>query len=75
MTKFTVNGDEHELLADTPLTYEHIVALAGLTGNPTMVYKSPRNGDVYRHGCMHKGQVLNIVTDGMRFTVCHTGNA
>lgn len=75
MTTFTVNGDEHELLADTPLTYEHIVTLAGLTGNPIMVYHQSRPGGWVRSGSLHKGQTMSDMQPGTRFTVCHTGNA
>lgn len=74
MTKFTVNGDEHTLLADTPLTYEHIVTLAGLTGNPTMVFHQ-REGEWTRDGQLHKGQTMQDFRPGTRFTVCHTGDA
>lgn len=73
MTKFTVNGDEHEWPVVT-IMYDEVVKLAGLTGSPTIMYKSPRNGDTYRSGCLHRGLLLNNI-DGLRFTVCHTGNA
>lgn len=73
MTTISVNGERWDRLFNV-ISYEEVVALAGLTGNPTMVYKAARNGDVQRAGSMCAGtRVKNI--DGLRFTVCHTGNA
>lgn len=73
MTAFLVNGEEHTLL-DGALTYEHIVRLAGFTGNPTMVFHQ-REGEWTRSGTLHKGQTMRDLRPGTRFTVCHTGNA
>lgn len=74
MTKFLVNVDEHELLGG-PLTYEHIVRLAGLTGNPTMVFHQSREGGWVRTGSLCPGDVMRDLRPGTRFSVCHTGNA
>lgn len=86
MTTFTVNGAEYTLLPlrlrdnavefceETPLTYEHIVKLAGLTGDPIVVFRQ-RDGEWTRSGFLHKGQTMTDLRPGTRFTVCHTGNA
>lgn len=75
MTTFLVNADERTLLANTPLTYEHLVALAGKQGHPTVVFHQSRPGGWTRTGSLHKGQTMSDLRDGTRFTVCHTGNA
>jgi len=75
VTTFLVNGDEHTLLADTPLTYEHVVVLAGLTGHPTVVFHQSRPGGWVRTGTLAPGETMRDLRPGTRFTVCHTGNA
>lgn len=75
MTAILVNGAEYTLLADTPLTYEHLVTLAGLRGHPTVVYHQSRPGGWVRSGSLHKGQTMSDMQPGTHFTVCHTGNA
>ena len=74
MTTFRVNGEEHTLLDGTPLTYEHLVALAGLHGKPTVVLHQ-RIGEWTRSRSVLPGLTVIEIGEGMRFTVCHTGAA
>jgi len=73
-TTFLVNGQEHTLPREMPLTYEHLVAAAGLHGHPTVVFHQ-RRGEWTRSGSLHKGQTIDLGGAGMRFTICHTGDA
>lgn len=57
------------------ISYEEIVALAGLTGTPSVTYCSKRDGDVRREGTMYTGCSPVLVTDVMVFNVSHTGGA
>lgn len=70
-TKVCVNG---RLVAFEPahITYEEIVRLSGLTGNPSVTYCSKRDGDVRRQGTMYAGCSPVLVTDAMTFNIVHT---
>lgn len=57
------------------ISYEEIVALAGLIGRPSVTYCSKRDGDVRREGIMYVGCSPVLLTDVMAFSVVHTGDA
>lgn len=57
------------------ISYEEVVRLAGLTGNPSVAYRSLWRGDSRRIGTMYPGCRPVIVEAGMYFNVMHTGNA
>ena len=66
----TINGDPHT--APKKATYEQLVQLAGLKGNPSMVVSF---GDRSRAGrAPHRGDTIEL-DDGAHVTVVHTGNA
>lgn len=67
-----INGTKMTTEATT-LSYEEVLQLAGLRGNPTTVYS-------YRNSKDHSGRFLNPgksvdVWDGLSIDCCHTGNA
>jgi hypothetical protein len=68
--RIIVNGERREI-PPSPVTYEQIVALAGMSGNPSMTWKLPLLGS---GGTMSPGCTL-VPSDGLVFNVCHTGNA
>lgn len=71
----TINGTQRWLRqSESPITYEQIVELAGLTGAPTMTYHAKINGDTVRQGTLIAGESLELA-HGMRISVVHTGNA
>lgn len=72
--RIIVNG-ESVMCEHVAVTYEHIVAAAGKTGTPSVVYSSQRDGDAQRSGTMYPGCAPVRLTDVMIFTVAHTGNA
>lgn len=71
--QITINGDAREW-PKAEMTYDELVAFAGMKGNPSATYLGPRNGDSRREGIMSPGKTITI-EDGMRFSVHHTGNA
>lgn len=71
---FTINGKEHKVTwppGPTELSYASLVALAEMTGRPSMTVK----GGAYPAGAIiDDGDTVNI--QGVEnFNVCHTGNA
>jgi hypothetical protein len=72
--KIIVNG---RLVEFEPVTisYDEVVALAGLEGAPSVAYCSKRDGDARREGTMYAGCSPVLLTDVMSFTVVHTGGA
>lgn len=56
------------------ISYEQLVELAGYTGNPTALYVVARKPNGEKTGILSPGRSVDV-EDGMRFTVCHTGNA
>ena len=70
----TVNGRLIDVYP-TNISYEEVVALAGLTGAPSVTYISKRDGDVQRAGTMYPGCSPVLLTDVMVFNVAHTGAA
>lgn len=72
--KIVVNGNLVEF-EPAYISYEEIVALAGLTGTPSVTYRSKRDGDVRREGTMYTGCSPVLLTDVMTFSVVHTGGA
>lgn len=73
--KVTMNGIERWLRqSDSPMSYEKIVELAGLTGQPSMTYHVRISGDTVRQGTLIAGESLELA-HGMRISVVHTGNA
>ena len=74
MVKITVNDRLVDF--DPPyITYEEVVALAGLTGNEYLVRYSSKRDDIVRHeGVLRIGASV-LVTDVMSFRVSHAGNA
>jgi hypothetical protein len=73
--KVTINGTEHWLRqSDSPMTYERIVELAGLTGQPTMTYHVRVSKDTIRQGTLIAGESIELA-HGMRISTVHTGNA
>lgn len=70
MVSITVNGDQRQV--PKRVTYEDLVRLAGLTGNPSMTVSF---GDRSRSGrAPYAGQTIDL-DDGAHVTVVHTGNA
>jgi hypothetical protein len=67
MRTIYVNGQK--LMVDEKQSYESIVALAEMSGTPSMTLKRGRNGRMWHPG------TLEEVLDGDVFNVCHTGNA
>lgn len=57
------------------ISYEEVIALAGLIGTPSVTYCSKRDGDVRREGTMYTGCSPVLVSDVMTFNVAHTGGA
>jgi hypothetical protein len=73
--KVAVNGTERWLRqSESPMTYEQIVELAGLTGQPTMTYHVRIDSDTVRQGTLIAGESRELA-HGMRISVVHTGNA
>ena len=72
--KITVNGELVDF-APVTITYEEVVALAGLTGTPSVAYCSKRDGDTRRSGTMYMGCPPVLVADAMVFNAIHTGAA
>lgn len=73
--KVTINGTERWLRqSESPMTYERIVELAGLTGQPTMTYHVRITSDTVRQGTLIAGESLELA-HGMRISAVHTGNA
>lgn len=59
----------------THISYEEIIAIAGMTGTPSVTYCSKRDGDTRRQGTMYTGCSPVLITDAMVFDVVHTGGA
>lgn len=57
------------------VSYEEVVEWAGLTGTPSVIYCSRRDGDVRRQGTMYAGCPSVLLSDVMTFNVAHTGGA
>lgn len=73
--KVTINGTERWLRqSESPMAYERIVELAGLTGQPSMTYHVRISADTVRQGTLIAGESLELA-HGMRITAAHTGNA
>jgi len=66
-----VNG-EHKRLKEPRLSYEQLVELAGLTGNPSCTYGYI--GEQNAGGIFCPGDTLQIVGNE-HFSIVHTGNA
>lgn len=70
--KFTINGDEALAHDDcTDIDYEEVLSRTALTGNPSMTYSYGGNSG---GGILSPGKHCRLA-EGMRFSVCHTGNA
>ena len=72
--RIIVNGSPI-MVESVTVTYAEIVALAGLTGNPSVTYCSKRDGDTRREGTMYAGCSPVLLSDVMVFSVVHTGGA
>lgn len=68
-----VNGKEHKI-PKAVMTYEDVLKLAELEGNPTMVFHGKQSNGNKIAGSLIPGQEIGLV-EGMRFQVVHTGNA
>lgn len=77
MARIIVNGDE--VLVPTgwepTLTYEEVVSLAGMRGNPSVAYANTRPDGSRKIGTMCAGCTPIEWEDGMSFTVSHTGGS
>lgn len=71
--KIIINGTavNHD---SASVTYEEVVRLAGEKGNPSVSYKTARNGDSQRSGTMYEGKRVTVEPD-MIFNVMHTNKA
>lgn len=74
--KIIINGKTHDTFEGNEATYEHIVQVAGMTGNPSMTvsWRDERDARVQSGCILSAGQSIEL-RDGMRISVCHTGNA
>lgn len=74
----TVNGIEHTVQEDRPLSYASVFALAyggmPLRQGASITYTWRGEGDASRNGIIHAGKEV-IPADGMRVTCVFTGNA
>lgn len=72
--KISVNG----ILIDVDsasLTYERLVILAGIKGNPSATYSTKRDAEgAHRSGSMWAGTTVTL-SPGMAFSVMHTNKA
>lgn len=66
-----INNKHHSV--QSRMSYERIVRLAGLSGNPSMIVSPPRHTD-RRAFAPIVGQEFDLET-GTHITVVHTGNA
>jgi len=56
-------------------SYEDVVKLAGMTGYPSMTYRTPKKDDgSRREGILHTEQSV-VLESGMVFNVIHTDKA
>ena len=69
-----VNGKQM-FFTGSQITYQEIVALAEMTGEPSVTYHGRRHGDSQRSGMMSPGCKAIELEEGMNFNVAHTGNA
>lgn len=65
-----VNARTHETVPGNVATYEHLVHVAGMTGQPSMTVRFPDG----RGRIVSSGQEIELV-DGLVVTCVHTGNA
>jgi hypothetical protein len=75
--RITVNGQQHAVVPDKPITYEEIVERAGQRGTPSVVYhgRVTIDGEHYeKSGILSPGKSVKPL-DGTHFTAVHTGNA
>jgi hypothetical protein len=68
-----VNGKEHKI-PKAVMTYEEVLKLAELEGNPTMVFHGKQSNGNKIAGSLIPGMEIGLV-EGMRFQVVHTNNA
>lgn len=68
----TINGATHVIPSGGHATYERLVALAGLTGNPTLTVSFANRDRAGR--ALIKGETVAL-DEGAHVTVVHTGNA
>lgn len=56
--------------------YADVVALAGMSGNPSVTYRARLgHDDTSRAGTLYEGKAPIRLIEGMAFNVVHTGNA
>lgn len=73
MATITVSNCRRETDSDS-ISYAEVVALAEQIGQPSVMYSKQIAHDVHRDGILIPGQTISDI-EGMRFNVCHTGNA
>jgi hypothetical protein len=66
----SINGRQ-AYTRSTHLSYDQLVAMAGMSGQPSMTGFFPSTG----HGCIVSPGEYVRVREGMRIDVCHTGAA
>ena len=66
--RVNVNGRDFQIRTLT-ISYQEVVALAGLTGSPSVTCRGK-----FVNRCLSPGQAV-AVEDNMTFTVAHTDNA
>lgn len=76
--RVTVNGAD-VTTTSTELTYEDVVALAGLKGQPSVTWSvweavGDKLAKMHRGGILHRGDGIQVA-DGMSFRAVHTGAA
>lgn len=76
--RVAVNGQD-VVTTSAELTYEDVVALAGLKGDPSVTWsvweaQGDKLAKVHRGGILHRGDAVPTVA-GMSFRANHTGNA
>lgn len=74
MPRIIVNGRPHDA-ADSHLTYDQVVAIAGTSGHPSVLYRLRLDYDTERSGSLHVGSAPIAIAEDMVFNVQHTGNA
>lgn len=75
--KINVNGKDHAVVPDKPITYEEIVERAGKRGMPSVAYHgcATIDGEKFeKNGTLIPGESVKPL-DGMDFCCVHTGNA
>lgn len=67
-----INTTPKKLPAGT-ISYEQLVAFAGMSGTPTVAFHA-KHGRMQYSGCPAPGDFF-VPTEGMRISIAHTGNA